>query len=83
MFNAPWQSVNQLSSPNVALVAWNNIFRGIIDKQLSVIKKKDRHSNPVSWMNEEIRDAMHTRHFPKRAILYIIKLSGPIQNLEK
>ena len=69
MFNAPWawqSAINQLSSPSVALVAWSNIFQGIIDKHLPVITKKVKHSNPASWMNEEIRDAMHTRDFLKR-----------------
>ena len=66
MFNAPWQTINQLSSPNVALVAWSNIFQGIIDKHLPIITKKVKHSNPASWMNEEIRYAMHTRDFLKR-----------------
>ena len=66
MLNAPWQTINQLSSPNVALVVWSNIFQGIIDKRLPVITKKVKHSNPASWMNEEIRYAMHTRDFLKR-----------------
>ena len=66
IFNAPWQTINQLSSPNVALVAWSNIFQGIIDKHLPIITKKVKHSNPASWMNEEIRYAMHTRDFLKR-----------------
>ena len=66
MFNAPWQTINQLSSPNVALVAWSNSFQGTIDKHLPAITKKVKHSNPASWMNKEIRDAMHTRDFLKR-----------------
>ena len=67
MFNAPWDNVNQLASPNEALATWSTIYQDIIDKHMPVVQKKVKHSNQPNWISSEIKNAMYTRDFLKKA----------------
>jgi hypothetical protein len=66
MFNAPWHSVNRLSSPNAALATWSEMYQEVINKHMPIVQKRVKHAIQPSWINEEIKNAMHTRDFLKK-----------------
>ena len=66
MFNMPWHDVNRLSCPNEVLSYWSTMYRGILDKHMSIIEKKVRHLIQPHWINGEIKNAMYTRDYLKK-----------------
>ena len=57
---APWQSVENITDPNVAWNAWRNMFLNICDSHAPFRRKKVRNSNSP-WLTPDLKKLMFER----------------------
>ena len=66
MYNAPWDNINTLTSPDDALKTWSNIFNTILEKHMPIKQKRVKHYKNPPWMSSDIRHAMALRDLLKK-----------------
>ena len=62
---APWQSVENITDPNVAWNAWRNMFLNICDLHAPFRRKKVRNSNSP-WLTPHLKKLMFERDKAKK-----------------
>ena len=67
MYNAPWSSINALSSPEEALGLWLDMFNTILNNHMPLIHKRVQKYHQPKWISPEIINAMKTRDQLKKS----------------
>ena len=61
----PWYVITQFSNPNDCWQIWKSLFLEIVDKHAPLFHKCIK-SNPVPWINSNIKKLMRSRDFHKK-----------------
>ena len=62
---APWQSVENITDPNVAWNFWRNMFLNICDSHAPFRRKKVRNTNSP-WLTPDLKKLMFERDKAKK-----------------